>query len=1082
MSACGDPHGCSCGCCEGTARSTPVPIVNPPGLDALSWRAGTHASFLESMKARLSASELPALAGLTTRDPSDPAIALLDAWAMVADVLTFYQERIANEGYLRTATERRSVLELARLVGYEPRPGVAASVSAAFAVDAGAEAEVPAGTRIQSLPAPGELPQTFETAESLHARGAWNELPVRLTRPQEFSVRDAGEIYVRGVTTRLEVNDALLFDGGTCRELHRVLEVEIEAEAGRTRLMIEPWLSVVVPSARETVLEAMDRFCDPDRSPSPESQMTGEVHALLGRLQDDIEAEELTDSELRRRLESHLLPQLQRLDRRAAERGYTLLAPWTGQIVAEMVAAAQALPAAAVANPKRRDPRPPGLLDALAMPASIPPRGRAHLSRSVGQAFAAGSGLAPRLLSVARPELVGSLYPALANLPVTRPPAVRVYALRLRAAVFGHNAPLAPVRVDGIVTGSTEWTLEKTVVTRTDPVILRTGLRQVPTESARQVWLDAAHPQVLPGSWIALVRPVGNGRIPRLVIARASAVDERSRAEYGMTARATLVELDTEWLHPPVASGEQGDTIDDVGPFDGFDVVRGTAVFAHSELLELAEAPIDPVLEPVAGDTVELATLVDGLEPGRWLTITGERTDLVVRDPDSAGKDDRGVEERVRVPGVPATELAMLAGIEQVYDDDLPGDRVHTRLRLANALAYSYRRDTVVVHGNVARATHGETGGEVLGSGDAARALQRFVLRRAPLTWVSARTPSGIEGTLEVRVDGALWRRAGSLAELGPADRAVFVRTGDDGRTSVVFGNGEHGARPATGVENVTAVYRAGIGKAGNVAAGRISLLADRPLGVVGVVNPLPASGGADPETRDQARRNAPLAVMALDRPVSVADYADFARTFAGVGKASATRLTDGRVALVHVTVAGVDDEPILESSDLYRNLREALGAFGDPRLPVRLAVREAALVILSARVRVVPELLWEDVEPGLRARLVDHLGFDRRELAQDVLFSEVVAAMQAVRGVDFVDVDVLWRVDPEALDLSGLVDGGKTAGRATDPWPVPPPERLLAETARVERCSGRTILRPAQILYLSPAAADTLILQEIPR
>ena len=48
------------------------------------------------------------LRNLKTRDPNDFAIALLDAWATVADVLTFYHERIANEGYLRTATERRS--------------------------------------------------------------------------------------------------------------------------------------------------------------------------------------------------------------------------------------------------------------------------------------------------------------------------------------------------------------------------------------------------------------------------------------------------------------------------------------------------------------------------------------------------------------------------------------------------------------------------------------------------------------------------------------------------------------------------------------------------------------------------------------------------------------------------------------------------------------------------------------------------------------------------------------------------------------------------------------------------------------
>jgi len=47
-----------------------------------------------------------------TRADDDFAIGLLDAWAVVSDVLTFYQERIANESYLRIATaERRSVLE-----------------------------------------------------------------------------------------------------------------------------------------------------------------------------------------------------------------------------------------------------------------------------------------------------------------------------------------------------------------------------------------------------------------------------------------------------------------------------------------------------------------------------------------------------------------------------------------------------------------------------------------------------------------------------------------------------------------------------------------------------------------------------------------------------------------------------------------------------------------------------------------------------------------------------------------------------------------------------------------------------------
>src|SRR5262249_58295935 len=121
------------------------------------------------VQARLSAPAYQALRALKTRERSDPAIALLDAWATVADVLTFYQERIANEGYLRTATERRSILELARLVGYALRPGVAASVYLAFTLENNYRVEIPIGARSQSLPGPGELPQSFETSEKLEA-------------------------------------------------------------------------------------------------------------------------------------------------------------------------------------------------------------------------------------------------------------------------------------------------------------------------------------------------------------------------------------------------------------------------------------------------------------------------------------------------------------------------------------------------------------------------------------------------------------------------------------------------------------------------------------------------------------------------------------------------------------------------------------------------------------------------------------------------------------------------------------------------------------------------------------------------
>jgi hypothetical protein len=177
-------------------------------------------------------------------------IALLDGWATVADVLSFYQERIVNEGYLRTATERRSIIELARLVGYRLRPGVAASVLLALTIDKNEKVLVaPFQVRAQSVPGPGELPQTFENIEEIDARGLWNKLTPRLARPQNFSkvarAVDEGRqanVYVKGITTGLNQGDPLLLVvKQTPLELLRVMEVNADVAANQTQLVVASW-------------------------------------------------------------------------------------------------------------------------------------------------------------------------------------------------------------------------------------------------------------------------------------------------------------------------------------------------------------------------------------------------------------------------------------------------------------------------------------------------------------------------------------------------------------------------------------------------------------------------------------------------------------------------------------------------------------------------------------------------------------------------------------------------------------------------------------------------------------------------
>ncbi|MDQ6707338.1 MAG: putative baseplate assembly protein, partial [Acidobacteriota bacterium] len=559
--------------------------------------------------------------------------------------------------------------------------------------------------------------------------------------------------------------------------------------------------------------------------------------------------------------------------------------------------------------------------------------------------------------------------------------------------------------------------------------------------------LDAVYDQIVPGSWAVIERPDS----VQPIITQIDKVRKTAKAAYGISGRITQLTLNKQWLDP------DKDLM--------LSVARNVNVSAQSEELTLAEEPIE---NPVCGNGIELDGLYAGLESGRWLIVEGERTGI----PSTSGVRSAelvmlaAVEQNTRKvkPDVAAASASVAAPSAEI---DLPGDNVHSFLQLASGLSYCYKRDTVAIHGNVVRSTHGETRSEVLGSGDGGQALQQFTLHQSPLTFLAAPTSAGAASTLQVRVNDILWRETDSLASLGPTDRGYLTQTGDDGKTSVIFGSGRTGARVPTGTENIRAVYRNGIGEPGNVAAGRISLLATRPLGVKDVINPLPGTGGADRESRDDARDNAPLGVTALDRLVSVQDYADFARTFAGIGKASAVRISDGNRQIVHLTIAGAGDIGIDTNSDLYLNLNQALYQLGDPHQALRVEIRELMLIVIAANVKLLPDYEWESVAVKIRSALLDSLDFARRDLGEDVLLSQVIATIQRIEGVAYVNVD--------ALEILGedFTEGDLTrlAGHGKPEVPIRIKLRIPVKLARVDPTSppGTRRILPAQIAYLSP-------------
>ena len=216
---------CLCGCCSGISVETPQGESNLPGLPAIAYRTGTWATFKESMLARLSSADYPALAELKTRDDDDFSIALLDASSVVLDILTFYQERLANESYLRTAVQLHSLTELARLIGYQPAPGVSASVYLSFSLKAAhglahrpgnrGRSPFPKGTQVQSVPAQGQTPQTFETSADILAKADWNALPVQTGVPWTPQLWRLFE----GTATQLQLGDSLADFRSGSREL-----------------------------------------------------------------------------------------------------------------------------------------------------------------------------------------------------------------------------------------------------------------------------------------------------------------------------------------------------------------------------------------------------------------------------------------------------------------------------------------------------------------------------------------------------------------------------------------------------------------------------------------------------------------------------------------------------------------------------------------------------------------------------------------------------------------------------------------------------------------------------------------------
>jgi Baseplate J-like protein len=952
--SCRQTSDCLCGCCAGTNVLTPARENNVPGLSAITYRAGTWATFKESMLARLSSADYPTLAALKTRDDDDFSIALLDASSVMLDILTFYQERLANESYLRTATELRSLTELSRLIGYQPAPGVGSSVYLSFTLQAAPGAPpdpsattitIPAGTQVQSVPAQAQKPQTFETSADILAKADWNALPVQTGMPWTPQTNDLS-VYLDGTATQLQPGDAILIVGDE-----------------RVKDSTDPHWDLRIVTAVET---------DP-----------------------------------------------------TAKRTYVT---WSAPLGA---------------TPSNDNPV--------------------------------------------------------------------FYALRQRAALFGYNAVNPLLLADDTQTGlgdllnsdDSEWVF---------------GIAGGTDLAAKNlVDLDAVYSKLAVGGWLALIVPddgtSGSSPSGSIIVCLIKSVTSISRSDYGNSGKITRLLVDTET---------------DLGTY--YDATRSTSVLTQSEALAAAEQPLD---HPLYGSVIDLkgvrvdlagveAVAVYGksqklkVKTGLTSTLTfapddEDADDLVLKpgdvvtilEPSNLPLDSDGAipdwtdssdsrELRVLDPGgrsgtlsaaldkftlVPASDsdpgVQEFGLVSSISLEAVPYPR--TRLHLASELLNCYDRTKTTVNANVGLATQGMSVSEILGNGSAVTPNQKFSLKQVPLTFVQSPTETGRLSTLEVTANEVAWTEAAYLYEQSRSARVFATLNQVGGGTDILFGDGVEGAMLPTGQNNIRANYRIGSGLAGNVLAGSITTLMDRPLGVSGVNNPQAATGGQDAQSVDDIRSNAPLSVLTLGRAVSITDYQNFARSFAGIAKSHAIWIPSGPGRGVFVTVAAAGGSALSPGNPTLDNLVTALQNYGNPLVPIHAQSFLETLFTVSADIKYDPAYDAETVQQDVIDTLREEYSFSARTFGQGVSADEIDAVIQGVAGVIAVNVTALTL---GATSAAGDLGSTQWSTYAYNQW--------LSQQVTLERpasgsptriCAYLPVATPGEL----PAAAEILVLDPDP-
>ena len=357
------------------------------------------------------------------------------------------------------------------------------------------------------------------------------------------------------------------------------------------------------------------------------------------------------------------------------------------------------------------------------------------------------------------------------------------------------------------------------------------------------------------------------------------------------------------------------------------------------------------------------------------------------------------IDYRLSLPVAASTTLRFTLPTALNQDLLIPAETACQALLDEGEVDFETIADTLIPRGSVQIET---------GARQGVRKRETFTGSGAPWQRLTLPGKTIAQGTLSVRVNGSAWREVLHFQESGTDSPHFLSETDHLDVTTLSFGDGRHGAIPASGAP-LEVSWLETLGAEGNLGPNRVTqVLTPIYLGGsrirLSVTNPIAASGGSDRETHNHARTQAPAELRTLWKAVTQEDYRTLAEGFPGMAKAQildTNTCTNIRYYNVHLAIAPCGGG--IASPVLKRDLAEFLETRKVITVEISLFDPIYRAIPIGAEVYTWPTEQPDQVRSRLEQALRDFFDFERVSFGQTVHFSDLVALLDGTPGVSHV-------------------------------------------------------------------------------